>query len=108
MSQSSLGNTQWNILSGKGRIAQLDQSNALLKHRLQDRALLRPPPRKSKRSYMKKNREQLVEENRWVVNDVISKYTHLMQRDELESAGLHGLIEGIDRYKEGKCAKVAS
>ena len=108
MSQSSLGNTQWNILSGKGRIAQLDQSNALLKHRLQDRALLRPPPRKSKRSYMKKNREQLVEENRWVVNDVISKYTHLMQRDELESAGLHGLIEGIDRYKEGKGTKVAT
>ena len=57
---------------------------------------------------MKKNREQLVEENRWVVNDVISKYTHLMQRDELESAGLHGLIEGIDRYKEGKGAKVAT
>jgi RNA polymerase sigma factor (sigma-70 family) len=57
---------------------------------------------------MKKNREQLVEENRWVVNDVISKYTHLMQRDELESAGLHGLIEGIDRYKDGKGAKVAT
>ena len=57
---------------------------------------------------MKKNREQLVEENRWVVNDVINKYTHLMQRDELESAGLHGLIEGIDRYKEGKGAKVST
>ena len=57
---------------------------------------------------MKKNREQLVEENRWVVNDVISKYTHLMQRDDLESAGLHGLIEGIDRYQEGKGAKVAT
>tara|TARA_B100000749_G_scaffold272888_1_gene255226 strand:+ start:990 stop:1772 length:783 start_codon:yes stop_codon:yes gene_type:complete len=57
---------------------------------------------------MKKDRDQLVEENRWVVKDVISKYTHLMHRDELESAGLHGLIEGIDKYKEGKGTTVAT
>lgn len=57
---------------------------------------------------MKNDRDQLVEENRWVVNDVISKYTHLMHRDELESAGLHGLIEGIDKFKEGKGAKMAT
>ena len=33
-------------------------------------------------------KERYVEETRWVVNDVISKYTHLMDRDELEGAGL--------------------
>ena len=55
-----------------------------------------------------KEKEKLVEENRWVVNDVISKYTHLMDRDELEGAGLLGLIEGIEKYKTGKGTKMST
>ena len=53
-------------------------------------------------------KQRLVEENRWVVNDVISKYTHIMDRDELEGAGLLGLIEGIHKYKVGKGTKVST
>ncbi len=53
-------------------------------------------------------KEILVKENRWVVNDVINKYTHLVERDELESAGLLGLIEGIDKYKKGHGTKVST
>lgn len=53
-------------------------------------------------------KETLVKENRWVVNDVINKYTHLVERDELESAGLLGLIEGIDKYKKGHGTKVST
>ena len=56
----------------------------------------------------KEEKEILVKENRWVVNDVINKYTHLMDRDELEGAGLLGLIEGIEKYKEGKGTKVST
>ena len=50
----------------------------------------------------------LVKENWWVVTDVINRYTHLMERDELEAAGLLGLAEGIDRFKEGKGAKLST
>ena len=53
-------------------------------------------------------KEILVKENRWVVNDVINKYTHLVERDELEAAGLFGLIEGIDKYKKGHGTKVST
>ena len=53
-------------------------------------------------------KERYVEETRWVVNDVISKYTHLMDRDELEGAGLLGLVEGIEKYKEGKGTKMST
>ena len=49
----------------------------------------------------KKEKENLVKENWWVVTDVINRYTHLMERDELEAAGLLGLAEGIDKFKEG-------
>ena len=53
-------------------------------------------------------KEILVKENRWVVNDVINKYTHLMERDELEAAGLLGLIEGIEKFKTGHGAKIST
>lgn len=35
--------------------------------------------------------EVIIKENEWVINDVISRYTHLLDRDELYSAGLMGL-----------------
>ena len=41
----------------------------------------------------------------WVVEHVIKDYKHLMQYNELKSAGLYGLIRGIDKYREGKGAK---
>ena len=53
-------------------------------------------------------KETLVKENRWVVNDVINKYTHLMERDELEAAGLLGLIEGIEKFKTGHGTKMST
>jgi len=56
----------------------------------------------------KEEKEKLVEENRWVVNDIIYKYTHLMEKDELEAAGLLGLVEGIERFKKDKGTKVST
>jgi len=53
-------------------------------------------------------KERLVNETRWVVNDVIKKYTHIMDRDELEGAGLLGLIEGIQKYKKDKGTKLST
>lgn len=53
----------------------------------------------------KQERDKMVEENMWVVDHVIKDYKHLMQPSELKSAGLYGLIRGIDKYKEGKGAK---
>lgn len=41
----------------------------------------------------------------WVVEHVIKDYKHLMQYNDLKSAGLYGLIRGIDKYREGKGAK---
>ena len=41
----------------------------------------------------------------WVVDHVIKNYRHLMQYNDLKSAGLYGLIQGIDKYKEGKGTK---
>tara|TARA_Y100000361_G_scaffold153004_1_gene173769 strand:+ start:253 stop:945 length:693 start_codon:yes stop_codon:yes gene_type:complete len=47
----------------------------------------------------------MIEENMWVVEHVIKDYKHLMQYNDLKSAGLYGLIRGIDKYREGKGAK---
>ena len=53
----------------------------------------------------KQERDKMIEENMWVVEHVIKDYKHLMQYNELKSAGLYGLIRGIDKYREGKGAK---
>ena len=53
----------------------------------------------------KLKRDKMIEENMWVVDHVIKDYRHLMQYNDLKSAGLYGLIQGIDKYKEGKGAK---
>ncbi len=53
----------------------------------------------------KKKRDRLVEENMWVVDHVIKDYRHLMQYNDLKSAGLYGLIQGIEKYREGKGTK---
>ena len=53
----------------------------------------------------KEKRDKLVEENMWVVDHVIKDYRHLMQAGDLRSAGLYGLIQGIEKYREGKGAK---
>jgi len=53
----------------------------------------------------KKKRNRLIEENMWVVDHVIKDYRHLMQAGDLRSAGLYGLIQGIEKYREGKGAK---
>ena len=47
----------------------------------------------------------MIEENMWVVEHVIKDYRHLMQYNDLKSAGLYGLIQGIDKYREGKGTK---
>ena len=53
----------------------------------------------------KKKRDRLVEENMWVVEHVIKDYRHLMQYSDLKSAGLYGLIQGIEKYREGRGTK---
>ena len=53
----------------------------------------------------KQKRDRMIEENMWVVEHIIKDYRHLMQYSELKSAGLYGLIQGIDKYREGKGAK---
>ena len=53
----------------------------------------------------KQKRDKLIEENMWVVDHVIKNYRHLMQYSELKSAGLYGLIQGIDKYRKGKGTK---
>ena len=53
----------------------------------------------------KEKRDRLVKENMWVVDHVIKDYCHLTQYNDLKSAGLYGLIQGIDKYREGKGAK---
>ena len=53
----------------------------------------------------KQERDKMIEEIMWVVDHVIKDYRHLMQYNELKSAGLYGLIQGIDKYKEGQGAK---
>ena len=41
----------------------------------------------------------------WVVYHFIKDYKHLMSYSELKSAGLYGLIKGVDRYKPNKGTK---
>ncbi len=53
----------------------------------------------------KEKRDRLIEENMWVVDHVIKDYRHLMQYSDLKSAGLYGLIQGIEKYREGKGTK---
>ena len=53
----------------------------------------------------KQERNKMIEENMWVVEHVIKDYKHLMQYNDLKSAGLYGLIRGIDKYRDGKGAK---
>ena len=54
---------------------------------------------------IKEKRDRLIEENMWVVDHVIKDYRHLMQYGDLKSAGLYGLIQGIDKYREGRGTK---
>lgn len=56
----------------------------------------------------KEEKERLVKENKWVVQDVINRYSHLMDRDELEAAGYYGLLEGIEKYREGNNTKMST
>ena len=63
------------------------------------------PTIKRRKLLNKKKRNRLIEENMWVVDHVIKDYRHLMQAGDLRSAGLYGLIQGIEKYKEGKGAK---
>ncbi len=53
----------------------------------------------------KAKRDKMIEENMWVVDHVIKDYRHLMQYNDLKSAGLYGLIQGIEKYREGKGTK---
>ena len=53
----------------------------------------------------KQEREKMIVENMWVVEHVIKDYRHLMQYNDLKSAGLYGLIQGIDKYRKGKGTK---
>ena len=39
----------------------------------------------------KAKRDKMIEENMWVVDHVIKDYRHLMQYNDLKSAGLYGL-----------------
>ena len=53
----------------------------------------------------KQERDNMIVENMWVVEHVIKDYRHLMQYNDLKSAGLYGLIQGIDKYRKGKGTK---
>ena len=63
------------------------------------------PTIKRRKLLNKKKRDRLIEENMWVVDHVIKDYRHLMQYNDLKSAGLYGLIQGIEKYREGKGTK---
>ena len=55
-----------------------------------------------------KELDNIIKENEWVVNDVISKYQHLVDRDELYAVGLMGLYEGIKKYDNTKNTKLST
>ena len=44
----------------------------------------------------------------WVVDHFIKNYKHLMSYSELKSAGLYGLIKGVDRYDPTRGTKVST
>ena len=44
----------------------------------------------------------------WVVDHFIKDYKHLMSYSELKSAGLYGLIKGVDRYDPTRGTKVST
>ena len=56
----------------------------------------------------KEERENLIKKNMWVVDHFIKDYKHLMPYSELKSAGLYGLVKGIDKYDPTKGAKVST
>ena len=56
----------------------------------------------------KEERENLIKKNMWVVDHFIKDYKHLMSSSELKSAGLYGLIKGVDRYDPTRGTKVST
>ena len=56
----------------------------------------------------KEERENLIKKNMWVVDHFIKDYKHLMSYSELKSAGLYGLIKGVDRYDPTRGTKVST
>ena len=56
----------------------------------------------------KEERENLIKKNMWVVDHFIKNYKHLMSYSELKSAGLYGLIKGVDKYDSTKGTKVST
>ena len=56
----------------------------------------------------KEERENLIKKNMWVVDHFIKNYKHLMSYSELKSAGLYGLIKGVDKYDPTKGTKVST
>ena len=56
----------------------------------------------------KEERENLIKKNMWVVDHFIRGYKHLMSYSELKSAGLYGLIKGVDRYDPTRGTKVST
>ena len=56
----------------------------------------------------KEERENLIKKNMWVVDHFIKNYKHLMSYSELKSAGLYGLIKGVDRYDPTRGTKVST
>ena len=56
----------------------------------------------------KEEREDLIKKNMWVVDHFIKDYKHLMPYSELKSAGLYGLVRGVDKYDPTKGTKVST
>lgn len=53
----------------------------------------------------KEEREDLIKKNMWVVDHFIKDYKHLMPYSELKSAGLYGLVKGVDKFDPTKGTK---
>ena len=56
----------------------------------------------------KEERENLIKKNMWVVDHFIKAYKHLMPYSELKSAGLLGLVKGVDKYDPTKGTKTST